>query len=600
MTAPAHVFIRTRASEGYASTTAADSDVAPSRIQAASAGGAIGPRTTLNRGLSLPQDIQMGVIADVYDDLDTDVPLEEFRAAVEDKVEQMGGLADEETAAMLIAHELKDEEVNGIADIEAGMDEVKFLGKVVSIGDLRTFERDGEDADGRVVNLEVADETGRIRVSFWDQLAVSAVGENDEPGALEVGDVLRIAGRPKEGYNGIEVSVDKAEPADDATVNVDVLEVYRVEDLSLGLSDVTLRGRILDVGTVRTFDRDDGSAGRVSNLAVGDPTGRIRVTMWDEQADRVESLTAGESIEIVDGYVRERDGQLELHVGSRGAIEPIEESIEYAPETTDIASLEIGQTGDIAGGVIETDPKRTFDRDDGSEGQVRNVRLRDETGDIRVALWGQKADSEIDLADYVLVTDAEIQEGWQDDLEASAGWQSTVSVLDDEAPAGADGSAAATSKTTPESETADGGLSAFTNGDGDASSTADTVDSSTADADSDVGVATDSDGSTTASTADGNATPHEGDTIPSGSDTTSSGNDTAPTDGDAAGTGVQAQTAADTVEFTGTVVQAGSPVILDNGTETRRVETDTTVRLGEEITVRGADHEGTIDAEEVF
>jgi len=74
----------------------------------------------------------MGVIADEYEALDTDVSLEAFREAVEDKVEQMGGLADEETAAKLIAHELKDEEVNGIADIEPGMDEVKFLGKVVS------------------------------------------------------------------------------------------------------------------------------------------------------------------------------------------------------------------------------------------------------------------------------------------------------------------------------------------------------------------------------------------------------------------------------------------------------------------------------------
>ena len=109
----------------------------------------------------------MGAIEDVYDDLDTDVPFEDFEAAVNDKVEQMGGLADEETAAMLLAHELRDEEVEGIADIEPGMDDVKFLGKVMSVGELRTFERDGEDEDGRVVNVEVADETGRIRISMW-------------------------------------------------------------------------------------------------------------------------------------------------------------------------------------------------------------------------------------------------------------------------------------------------------------------------------------------------------------------------------------------------------------------------------------------------
>ncbi|ELK53748.1 replication factor A, partial [Haloferax sp. BAB-2207] len=253
----------------------------------------------------------MGVIREVYDDLDTDVEFEEFEAAVNDKVEQMGGLADEETAAMLIAHELRDEEVNGIADIEPGMEDVKFLAKVVSIGEVRTFERDGEDEDGRVVNIEVADETGRIRVSLWDEMAAGAK-EN-----LEVGTVLRIGGRPKDGYNGVEVSASKVEEDLDAEVDVQVLDSYRVEDLALGLSDVNLEGKILDAGTVRTFDRDDGTEGRVSNLSVGDPTGRVRVTLWDERADLAEELEPGQSVEVVDGYVRERDGSLELHVGSR-------------------------------------------------------------------------------------------------------------------------------------------------------------------------------------------------------------------------------------------------------------------------------------------
>ena len=507
----------------------------------------------------------MGVIADEYEALDTDVSLEEFREAVEDKVEQMGGLADEETAAKLIAHELKDEEVNGIADIEPGMDEVKFLGKVVSIGELRTFERDEEDAeDGRVVNLEVADETGRIRISMWDKLAVSAVGdpEADTHGEIEVGDVLRIAGRPKEGYNGVEVSVNKAEPDDDAELDVETQEMYRVEDLSMGVSDVNFKGTILDVGTVRTFDRDDGSEGQVSNLSVGDPTGRVRVTLWDEQAPLVSEFTDGQSVEIVDGYVKERDGSLELHVGSRGAVETIDEEIEYVPETTDIESVEIGQTVDIAGGVIEADSKRTFDRDDGSEGQVRNIRLRDETDDMRVALWGEKADKDIELADHVLVTDAEIQEGWQDDLEASAGWQSTVTVLDSEADAG--DTAETTGSDTESNPSAETGLSAFEDADSDETS-------------EDAATAEDATAEAAAATAGTDAT----------------------TGGEASGAAATTQVS-ETVEFTGTVVQAGNPIILDNGTETRQIEADTDLRLGEEVTVRGTETDGTIDADDVF
>ncbi|WP_435075074.1 single-stranded DNA binding protein [Halorubrum sp. HHNYT27] len=485
----------------------------------------------------------MGVIEDVYGDLDTDVEFEKFEAAVEDKVEQMGGLADEETAAMLIAHELRDEQADTIADIEPGMSEVKFLGKVTSIGDVKTFERDGEDAEeGRVCNVDVADASGSVRVALWDDMAAAAVNE------LEVGQVLRVMGRPKEGYSGLEVSADKVEPDEDAEVDVQVLDTYRVEDLSLGASDVDLVGQVLDTDSVRTFDRDDGSEGRVSNLTVGDETGRVRVTLWDDKADLADEFEAGEVVEVGDGYVRERDGDLELHVGDRGTVERVDEDVEYVPETTDIADLEIGETVDIGGGIIETDPVRTFDRDDGSEGQVRNVRIKDDTGEIRVALWGDKADRDIDLADRVVFTDVEVQDGWQDDLEASANWRSTVTVLEEGAEA-----SSGTGETDERSRGGDeAGLGAFADGaagDGDDESTA----------------------------AGGDAVAAE-----------------------SSGGAATAAATADEVEFTGTVVQTGDPVVLDDGQRTKSVETDASLRLGEEVTVRGAERDGTIQAEDVF
>ncbi|WP_435362704.1 single-stranded DNA binding protein [Haloarchaeobius sp. DYHT-AS-18] len=484
----------------------------------------------------------MGAIEDVYEDLDAEeVTLEEFREAVEAKVEQMGGLADDETAAMLIAHELEDKEVNGISDISPGMQEVKFIAKVTAIGETRTFERDGEDPDGKVANVEVADESGSVRLSFWDEQADAAENE------LEVGQVLRIKGRPKEGYNGIEVSVDEVEVDDDAEVDVEILDAYRIEDLSLGLSDVNLKGRILDTESIRTFDRDDGSEGKVANMVLGDPTGRIRVTMWDGQADTVEAVEAGMTVEVVDGYVRERDGQLELHVGERGAIEELDEDITYEPESTPIAELELEETVDISGVIRSADPKRTFDRDDGSEGQVRNVRVQDDTGDIRVALWGDKADYDLGPGDRAAFADVEIQEGWQDDLEASAGWRSSVTVLDDAADTSSSASADAGGDGEADQAT---GLGAFSGDEGASESGS-------------------SDGRTETETA-------------------------------SASGGATASLQEEAVEFTGTVVQAGSPVILDNGEETMSVETDADVHLGQEVTARGSVSDGVLDADDVF
>jgi replication factor A1 len=474
----------------------------------------------------------MGAIEDIYADLETDVPEEEFREAVQEKVEEMDGLVDEETAASILAHELADREVETISDIKPAMDEVKFLAKVRSVGELRTFDRD--DGEGRVVNVEAADETGTVRLAFWDEQAQSIAD-----GDLEPGQVLRVKGRPKDGYNGLEVSVDQAEHDDAVEIDVDLTERGTIDSLSLGQSDVTLQGLVLGTDSVRTFDRDDGSTGRVANLTLGDETGRIRVTLWDEQADKATELEPGTAVEVIDGYVREREGDLELHVGDRGAVETVDETVDYDPDATPITEVSIGETLDLAGVVRSTDPKRTFDRDDGSEGQVRNLRLQDETDDIRIALWGDKADLAVAPGDRVLAAGVEIEEGWQDDLEASASWQSTVTVLEDAGTGVSD------------------------------------VDDSGTSADQDAG----------------------------GSDAVSDGGDTAGldafADGDAPETTDESRNG-EGREFTGTVVQTGDPVVLDDGTETMSVETDATLRLGEEVTARGTLRGDRLDADEIL
>ncbi|MFP4530770.1 MAG: single-stranded DNA binding protein [Halodesulfurarchaeum sp.] len=484
----------------------------------------------------------MGDIETIYEDLDTEeVSLEEFCEAVDSKVEQMGGLADEETAAMLLAHELDDGQVEGVADVEPGMEEVAITAKVLSVGELRTFERDDPDQpEGQVLNADVADETGRLRVSFWDDMASSADAD------LEAGQVLNLKGRPKEGYDGVELSVDRVEPDPDTEIEVDLTDEYRVADLGLGASDVNLVGEVLATEPVRTFDRDDGSEGQVSNLLVGDETGRVRVTLWDEQAERTEDFGPHDTVEIIDGYVRERDGSLELHLGDRGVIEETDAEVSYVPDATPIEAVELDETVDIAGVVRSADPKRTFDRDDGTEGQVRNVRVQDETDDIRVALWGEKADLELGPGDEVLFVDVAIQDGWQDDLEASANWQTTVVPLEDgiegDLDSGADGS--------------DTGLSAF--------------------------------GDTGEESTDGETAPSAGTERETGSESATE-TEAAEPDSEAANP--------ESVEFTGVVVQAGNPVILDDGEQTVTIQSDLDVELGEELTVAGELADGVLDPE---
>jgi replication factor A1 len=354
----------------------------------------------------------------------------------------------------------------------------------------------------------------------------------------------------------------------------------------MGQSDVNVRGLVLDTDSIRTFDRDDGSEGRVANLTLGDETGRVRVTLWDERADRADELEPGDAVEVVDGYVRERDGSIELHVGDQGAVDEVDEEVAFEPEADSIADVEIDDTVDIAGVVRSTDPTRTFDRDDGSEGQVRNIRVQDDTGDIRVALWGDKADKEIGPGDEVLVADVEIQDGWQDDVEASANWASTVTVLESGATAPSGGSGGGSSgsgssaggsggSSTGLDDFAGGSSGSGASGGSSGSESDESDDHAAAEA---AAVAGDTGGDGGAGAGDG-AVAGEGSADGSGDD--------GPADGEH-------------VEFTGTVVQTGDPVVLDDGTETMTVETGETVTLGQEVTVRGDLRDGRVNAEDVF
>ena len=90
-----------------------------------------------------------------------------------------------------------------------------------------------------------------------------------------------------------------------------------------------------------TFEKKDGSAGRVGNLLLGDPTGKIRVTLWDEKTDFLEEVDFDETVEVLHAYSRENvfSQQVELNLGARGIIQKTEKKVEYREKITDIADI---------------------------------------------------------------------------------------------------------------------------------------------------------------------------------------------------------------------------------------------------------------------
>jgi replication factor A1 len=98
----------------------------------------------------------------------------------------------------------------------------------------------------------------------------------------------------------------------------------QIQDLVSGLNDVTVTGKIVAVYPPKTFTRRDWTEGKLASLLISDNNETLRVVLWDDKVEWVESnkIQREQTIRVSHGYVREGwGGGLELHVGKRGKIE---------------------------------------------------------------------------------------------------------------------------------------------------------------------------------------------------------------------------------------------------------------------------------------
>ncbi len=140
-----------------------------------------------------------------YEKVKDRVTREAFDAQVAGTAEAWGGLLDRDTAEMVVVETLGGSvaEFHRIADLEEGM-EVNLRARVVGVSPMRTFTRQ-DGSPGRVVNLELKDDSGFCRLPLWDE-DVGLV----ERGKIAVGKTVRAVDCYVKRTNfGLEVSKGK-------------------------------------------------------------------------------------------------------------------------------------------------------------------------------------------------------------------------------------------------------------------------------------------------------------------------------------------------------------------------------------------------------
>ena len=94
----------------------------------------------------------------------------------------------------------------------------------------------------------------------------------------------------------------------------------KVSELGPYSKQVNTTVKIVQKGEPReTVSRQDGTTHRVLDALVGDETGAIYMTLWDDNIDKVNE---GDTMSVKNGYVRPFKGSMRLNIGRYGTLEP--------------------------------------------------------------------------------------------------------------------------------------------------------------------------------------------------------------------------------------------------------------------------------------
>jgi len=214
----------------------------------------------------------------------------------------------------------------------------------------------------------------------------------------------------------------------------------KIGDLTAGLSDVSLTGRVLHVFPSRTFDRDNNRKGKVLRMIIGDKTGSVVVVFWDDKADHVEAskLNSDKIVRILHGYSRERRGNVEINIGNRGQLfmEPMDAVEEDFPKLDSffLTPADVHSEGpvNLQGVIMSSFPSSTFMRQDGSEGKVGRLVLEEGGARINLVLWDDNVDEYggLDAGTRIQVISGNVRTSNMGNPEVHVGWDTAIKVTE--------------------------------------------------------------------------------------------------------------------------------------------------------------------------
>jgi len=91
----------------------------------------------------------------------------------------------------------------------------------------------------------------------------------------------------------------------------------KIVELRPGMKRVDLKGTIVEISETREVTTRFGDVSRVATAVLADESGRIKMSLWNENIDKV---SVNSTVQIENGYVTTFRGENQVNVGRYGKL----------------------------------------------------------------------------------------------------------------------------------------------------------------------------------------------------------------------------------------------------------------------------------------
>jgi replication factor A1 len=228
--------------------------------------------------------------------------------------------------------EVPDTRPHKIVELRLNLPTANFVGRIVSVTAPQQVQRKtGENVT--VARILVADETGTVSVSLWDDKARLAseirvddlVRIEDATAIIRLGQLSINAGRT--------ASVERLR-AEDAAIEV---KINKIGEIGSTQELASIEGDLVEEPETREVTTGKGEKVQVASVRMRDDTGEARISFWRSLAAEVDRLPAGSRIRVYGLFPRlGLSGETELSTSQGSRIDILSRAASERPSAKEI------------------------------------------------------------------------------------------------------------------------------------------------------------------------------------------------------------------------------------------------------------------------